>query len=407
LQGGESGFAHLPERDMSYTETTTTSWFTRIKNALIGILIGIVLIIASIYVLFWNEGRAIQTYRALVEGAGLVISVDSSKVDPANNDKLVHISGAVTPGGVAADRDFGVTASGAVAVKRDVEMYQWVEESESKTEKNLGGSETTTTTYSYKKEWRSRRVDSSDFKRSAHDNPPFAVEDATTPVESATIGAYSMRGDQVADLGDQTRIKLSADDVDRIAGSISSDKPARLNQGEVYLGNSATSPQVGDMKIRFERVDLKEASFVGKQSGDTLGPYTSSNGREIFLSAPGNKDAAAMFKQAQDENTMITWLIRAGGLVALFIGFKLTMMIFGVLGDVVPFIGSLIGGGTSIIAGVLTLILGPLVIAIGWFAYRPLLAVIIIGVGVVLAVGVAYLRRKPAAAAAPPLGRPA
>jgi hypothetical protein len=392
---------------MSYTETTTTSWFSRIKNALVGIVIGVVLIIASIYFLFWNEGRAIQTYRALVEGAGLVISVDSAKVDAANNDKLVHISGAVTPNGDAADRDFGVTANGAVAVKRDVQMYQWVEDSESKTEKNLGGSETTTTTYSYKKEWRSSEVDSSNFKQPGHDNPPFAVNDATTPVESATIGAYSMSGDKVADLGDQTQIKLTADDVNRIAGAISTNKPARLNQGEVYLGSSATAPQIGDMKIRFERIDLKEASFVGKQSGDTLEPYTSSNGREIFLSAPGNKDAAAMFKQAQDENTMITWLIRAGGLLGLFIGFKMTMMIFSVLGDVIPFIGSLIGGGTSIIAGVLTLIIGPLVIAIGWFAYRPLLAIIIIGVGVVLAVGFAYLRRKPAAATTPPLGRPA
>lgn len=66
---------------MSYTETTTTSWFTRIKNALTGIVIGIILILVSIYFLFWNEGRAIQTYRALAEGAGLVVSVDSTGID--------------------------------------------------------------------------------------------------------------------------------------------------------------------------------------------------------------------------------------------------------------------------------------------------------------------------------------
>jgi hypothetical protein len=392
---------------MSYTETTTTSWFTRIKNALIGILVGIALIIGCIVLLFWNEGRAIQTYRALIEGAGLVVSVDSAMVDPANNGKLIHISGAVTPNGDASDPDFGITAHGAVAVRRGVQMYQWVEESESKTEKNLGGSETTTTTYSYKKEWRSRPVDSSDFKRPGHENPPFAVNDATTPVASATVRAYSMSGDKLADLGDEKQIKLTADDVNRIADAIATDRPAKLNQGEVYLGSSATAPQIGDMKIRFERVDLKEASFVGKQDGDTLEAYTSSNGREIFLSAPGNKDAAAMFKQAQDENTMITWLIRAGGLVGLFIGFRLTMMILSVLGDIIPFIGSLIGGGTTIIALVLTLILGPLVIAVGWFAYRPLLAVVIIGAGVVLAVALAYLRRKPSAAATPQLGRAA
>lgn len=390
---------------MSYTETETTSWFSRIKNALIGIPIGIVLILGCIWLLFWNEGRAIETYRALVEGAGLVVSIDSAKVDATNNGKLVHISGAVTPNGQAADPDFGVTADGAIAVRRDVQMYQWIQESQSHTEKNLGGSETTTTTYSYKKEWRSSHVDSSDFKQGGHDNPDFAVNDATTPVQKATVGAFSMNGDTVADLGDATQIKLAATDVSRIAGNISTDRPAKLNQGEVYLGNSVTSPQIGDMKIRFERIDLKQASFVGKQIDDTLGPYTSSNGRDIFLSAPGTKDAAAMFKQAQDENTMITWLIRAGGLIGLFIGFKLCMAIFSILGDLIPFIGSLIGGGTSILALIFTLVLGPVVIAIGWFAYRPLLSIAIIAVGVALAVGFAFLRRKPAASASPQLGR--
>lgn len=392
---------------MSYTETTTTSWFTRIKNALVGILVGIVLILVSVYFLFWNEGRAIHTYQALAEGAGSVVSIDGAKVDAANDGKLVHISGPVKAIGTASDPDFGISADGALAIDRQVEMYQWVEKSESKSEKNLGGSETTTTTYSYSKEWKSRYVDSSDFNQPGHDNPPFAVDDGRSAVETATVGAFTMRGDEVAQLGDQTQIKLASDDVGRIAETISTDKPAKLNQGDVYLGRSATSPQVGDMKIRFERIDLKQASFVGKQQGDTLVPYTSSNGQDLFLSAPGAKDAAAMFKTAQDENTLITWLIRAGGLLGLFIGFKLTMMIFGVLGDVVPFIGSLIGGGTTVIALVFTLILGPVVIAIGWFAYRPLLAIAIIAVGVLLAAGFAYLRRKPAAVTAPPLGRAA
>ena len=82
---------------MTYTETTRTSWFTKLKNGVIGTLVGIVLVLVAVYFLFWNEGRAIQTYRALVEGAGLVVSVDSSKVDAANDGKLVHISGAVKP----------------------------------------------------------------------------------------------------------------------------------------------------------------------------------------------------------------------------------------------------------------------------------------------------------------------
>jgi hypothetical protein len=392
---------------MSFTETTTTSWFTRIKNALVAILIGLVLILVSGYFLFWNEGRAIQTYRSLVEGAGVVISVDSNTVDAANEGKLVHIEGPVKAEGTVADQQFGIEAAGALAIRRNVEMYQWVEKSESKTEKNLGGSETTTTTYSYAKEWRTSAVDSSDFRQPGHDNPQFAVNDSQTTIDSATVGAFTLEGSRVASLGDETQIRLSDADASRIVATIATDEPISLNQGDLYIGQSATAPRIGDTKIRFERVDLAEASFVAAQKGDRLELFRSSNGRMLFLSAAGKKDAAAMFEQAQAENTMITWAIRAGGLLGLFIGFKLTMMIFSVLGDLVPFIGSLIGGGTSIIALVLTLIVGPVVIAIGWFAYRPVLAICIIGAGLLLAAGFAYLKRRSAPAVAPQLGRAA
>jgi hypothetical protein len=108
-----------------------------------------------------------------------------------------------------------------------------------------------------------------------------------------------------------------------------------------------------------------------------------------------------MFKQAQRENTIITWLIRAGGLLGLFIGFKLMTMILPVLGDVIPFIGSIVGFGTTLLALIFTLIVGPVVIAIGWFAYRPLLSIAIIGVGILLAVAFIYFRRKSLPAAAP------
>lgn len=387
---------------MTYTETTRTSWFTKLKNGVIGTLVGIVLVLVAVYFLFWNEGRAIQTYRALVEGAGLVVSVDSSKVDPAFDGKLVHVTGPVKPNGEVVDPQFGIRAHGALAIVREVEMYQWVEKSESKTEKNVGGSEETRTTYTYSKQWSARRVDSSDFKvPGGHENPDFAVSPSTVTVDSANVGAFVLDGSAVADLGERKSVPLTRTDIDRIADSIATTRPVRLNQGEIYVGNSSTSPQVGDLKIRFERTDLAEASFVGKQQGDTIVGYTASNGRQIFLSAPGSKDAAAMFDQAQTENTIITWAIRVAGLLGIFIGFQLFFGLFGVIGDVIPFIGSLVRGGTAILALILTLIVGPITIAIGWIAYRPILAFGIIGAGMAIALALIFLRRRNAPAAAP------
>lgn len=74
---------------MSYTETTTQSWFSRIGDSLKGILVGIVLVGVAIMLLFWNEGRTVKRYRALKEGASQCIEVRSDAVDVANDNKLV------------------------------------------------------------------------------------------------------------------------------------------------------------------------------------------------------------------------------------------------------------------------------------------------------------------------------
>jgi hypothetical protein len=68
----------------TYTETTTKGWSTRIGESIKGILFGIVLIGLSCMLLFWNEGRAVQTTKSLNEGAGLV-------VDAAADLRLRHV----------------------------------------------------------------------------------------------------------------------------------------------------------------------------------------------------------------------------------------------------------------------------------------------------------------------------
>ncbi len=395
---------------MSFTETTSKSWFTRIKEALIKIVIGLILIVASIVLLFWNEGRAINTYRALVEGAGLVVDVDSAAPDTANEGKLVHISGSVTPGGTVEDSQFGISADGAVGLSRSVEMYQWVEKQESKTEKKFGGGEETVTTYSYSKEWSDRHVDSSDFKQpDGHQNPDMPVASERFEVPDAKVGGFTIKGEDIAPLGDASPVKLSQENVDAFNAFFGDNRPVKLAQGGIYAGANPSSPSVGDLKITYMRGDLKEASFVGKQTGEGLGPYAATNGHEIFLSAAGKVPAQQMFKDAEDANVIITWLVRVGGLFMMLIGFSMTFSILSVLADVIPFLGSLVAFGTGTMALLLTLVVGPVVIALGWFAYRPLLALAIIAGGAVIAGGIWYLRRGKAAVApagTQPLGRP-
>src|ERR1043166_9414872 len=117
----------------TFTETTHTSWFSRVGQSFFGVLIGIVLVIGSVIGLFWNEGRAVQTARSLAEGRGLVVDADASRVDPQNEGKLVHLSGDLKTTAPLRDPDFPVSATAARLV-RVVSMYQWKEET--KTERH-------------------------------------------------------------------------------------------------------------------------------------------------------------------------------------------------------------------------------------------------------------------------------
>ena len=180
----------------SFTETTTTSWFSRILNSIKGVLFGLVLIIGTCVLLFWNEGRAVQTAKSLAEGSGLVVDVAPASVDPAMEGKLIHVSGDARAQAPLVDPEFGVSTV-ALKLDRKVEMLQWKQEEHSETRKNLGGSEETVTTYSYSKVWSDEAIDSQRFKRvSDHVNPPMRYRSSSLVARDAAIGAYRPGPDQ-------------------------------------------------------------------------------------------------------------------------------------------------------------------------------------------------------------------
>src|SRR3982751_6482704 len=107
---------------MAITEVTSQSWLGRIKESFKGILIGIVFFIASFPILWFNEGRAVRTEKSLKEGQGAVVSVQNDHVDPANEHKLVHMSGRAITAETLSDPEF-LIARNAIKLKRTVEMY--------------------------------------------------------------------------------------------------------------------------------------------------------------------------------------------------------------------------------------------------------------------------------------------
>jgi hypothetical protein len=95
---------------MAITEVTNESWFGRIGESIKGVLFGLLLLVVAGGVLFWNEGRAVREAQTIEEGLHNVVDADPAAVSPADEGKLVHLSGQAVTGETLADAVFGVSA---------------------------------------------------------------------------------------------------------------------------------------------------------------------------------------------------------------------------------------------------------------------------------------------------------
>jgi hypothetical protein len=389
-----------PGDTAAYQETTTTSWWDRIKGAFAGILIGLICIPGSSILLFWNEGRAVQTARSLAEGAGMVTAAPGSRVDAALDGRLVHVSGDITAAGVLRDAEFSAAAENALRLIRRVEMYQWREESRSETRSRLGGGQETVTTYHYSRVWSADAIDSSRFRQpDGHQNPAMRITSREFVATNARLGAHGLTEQQLRGFGSPRDWTPQPTAIARPG--------QQVVDGRILIASDPTVPRVGDMRISFMIVEASRASLMARQAGQGFEPYQTRAGDRLFMLREGSRSAEEMFNAAVSENRILTWILRGVGALVMFIGFMLIMRPMVVLADVVPLFGSIIGAGTGIIAALLTFVLAPVVIAVAWFWYRPLVAIIVLAVGAAGAFGMGWLaRQRRAARPAMPAGTP-
>src|SRR5262249_19602417 len=157
-------------------------------------------------------------------------------------------------------------------------------------------------------------------------------------------------------------------------------------------------PRIGDLRISYEFAPAGMVSIVGRQAGSDFGDYQTHAGDTLLMVRAGTMSAADMFKAAERESAVVTWIIRLVGVVVMFIGFAMILNPLVAVADVVPLIGNILGAGASLVAMMATAVLAPLVIAIAWFWYRPLVGIIVLAAGAALAYGFRHLAGRKAAA---------
>ena len=375
----------------SFTETEISDspgCFEQLKNAIAGVAIGGLMVVVAIPALFYNEWSSASRYEDLADGKGSVVSVKADKVDKSHEGDLVHVSGKVKYGDPLVDSEFGVEATGLRLV-RDVEMYQWEEVKKTK-KKKKGKKEVKETTYTYKQTWSDKLIDSSDFNAKyakGKTNPAeIPYKEEVFSAKDAKLGAYDISKDVSAKLSSSKPHKVKA-----VADKIKS--KFKLESGKLYMGKDAANPEIGDVRIEYALVAPDEISVIGKQVGNTFVPKKMSNG-ELLEVAVGKVTAEKMFADAEASNAMMTWMLRIGGFVFMFIGFMMFFKPFTVIADKIPLVGGLLESGIAIFAGMLAFGISFVTIAAGWIISRPLVGVPLCIVGLGALGGMVFLAMK-------------
>jgi len=359
-----------------FTETATSSYTENIGNSFKGILFGFLLIIGSIILLSYNENRSINQTLALEEMQSKMVTLNSTQYDVKYEKMPILIQGEVNPINTLEDTTFGVKSNGLL-LERRVEMYQWKENKTTKSEDKLGGSTETTTTYNYIQDWSSTAIDSSSFEHpQEHQNPPMAYSGAIYTTD-AQIGDFYLSKSIINHFTNRSHF----DGLSTLPQQIGEMKNYK---SYLYKGQNPNTPKIGDIKITYSQTPKEVYSLAGMAQGKTLIPYVTQNDRHFIFVREGTVSANQIFQEEFHSNSILTWILRAVGLLLMFFGFILIIDPLSTLANVIPMLGSLIGGASAIVAGVLTLLIGSVVIAIAWFTSRPFLSLIIIGVGVVL-----------------------
>jgi hypothetical protein len=384
---------------MSFSQVTNESWFSRIGGSIAGVLVGLLLVVAAIPLLFWNEGRAVHRARTLAEGREMVVeNVSNESVDPGNEKKLVHMSGTATSHETLADASLDVSVDKAIKLKRVVQMFQWKEDKQTKTKKKLGGGNRKTTTYSYDAGWYSKAIDSSKFDgpgRSKNTNPTMPLQGKTFDAKEVDFGAFQLNEDQIQQCDNYESLELPAGSEEKLAEKFEHRTVEIVNnQMLVRDANNGTSePSIGDLRVSYKFVGPSDISFLYQQVGNSFAPFKLSEG-SIAEFAHGKRSADEMFTSAETANSVLLWILRAVGFGVMAIGFGMVFRPFAVLADVVPFAGSLVGFGFALISGLLAASISLFVIAVAWIFYRPVLGICLLVAAIAVAVLVRMFMAK-------------
>ncbi len=363
----------------SYTEITKNSYGKNVKNSFGGIIFGIVLFVLSVVILWFNEGNLAKQNQIASYVNKNAIPVQNTPIDTNNDNKLISVSG-----NLVTDEDLSdglITAPKALVLDRTVEMYQWVEHEDSDTDTNMGGSTTTKTTYTYKKEWSDRPIDSSNFYKKSYVNPPFTLKSERLEAKKGSFGEFKLSNYQTSRLNNLSEYS-----------NLPYNRNYTISGNYYYKSNNIESPSIGDIRISYKYTPSDSpVSVIGMQRADkTITPMTIKQGN-VYMQYDGILTQDEIVEKFKKGNLVTTNIFRIIGFFLMFFGLNLILKPIGTLLSFIPIFEKIVSFLTGGLVFLISLVLSLIIIAVAWLCYRPVAAICLLAAAV--AVGV-LIRNK-------------
>jgi len=359
-----------------FTTVTTRGYGSRIFDSIKGVVFGFLLFVAAFGVLYWNEGRV--DLSSIAKKSTEISSTTPS--DGSANGTFVSTTGTVSSTEMLGDSLY-LKPGAYLEVNRVPEMYAWTEEKTEKKQSNTGGSETTTTTYTYKMEWTAKPMNSSSFNQpTGHINPAMKLSAATNTVSELSVGVYKVDGKSV-DLPAAVALDLTADNL-----NIPAD--AKISDNHIYVGGANPgAPVLGNERVSYKVVNGGFTGTVfGKAEGSKISRYTDEQGNALYRVFDG--DRAASLAQMHGEFVLALWLFRLLGFMMMWIGLGLILGPVGIILDFFPILGSIGKAAISLITFPVALVLSVITIVVSMLLHSIVALLIVLGLALA---GIGYL----------------
>ena len=257
-----------------------------------------------------------QNIRSLLVKRVQKISPDV--IDPTNEGKAVYMVGEATGQGTLNDELFGLSVTDKLALKRQVEMYQWLQK-----KRFVHRSGKRRVEYSYNKVWKAHRIDSTKFNEKEYVNPKFdKISPAQWLLDEVKVGKFKLAPFQVKNLKNWSSLSILQ------AKKI----PAGGRRSNQYIHFSAKEGEetIGDLRVSFKVLAPTTVTILGRQKKEHILNYNfaKENISDIkkgkvslhsILKVPTEEEAANKDSAASDTSKFV-------GAIALFFGFILLLV---------------------------------------------------------------------------------